>query len=107
MKVYLEPDEIAKIEQAANNLRDRLLVRLLFHLGCRISEALGITTSDVDLTSGSITIEHLKTRLNLSCPKCGARLGRKHSYCPKCGEKVAKAVSQEKEHRKVRNSSDR
>jgi integrase/recombinase XerD len=40
-KAYLEPSEIEKLEEAAQYLRDRLLIRLLFHLGCRISEALG------------------------------------------------------------------
>ena len=101
-KAYLEIEEIKRLEEAATNLRDRLLIRLLFHLGCRISEALGITTEDIDLASGSVTIQHLKTRLNLSCPECGARLGRKHTYCPGCGKKVAEAVAEEKEHRRMR-----
>lgn len=35
-KAYLEPDEVASLEKMATNLRDRLLIRLLFHLG-RIS----------------------------------------------------------------------
>jgi integrase/recombinase XerD len=38
-KAYLEPAEIEKLEEAAQFLRDRLLIRLLFHLGCRVSEA--------------------------------------------------------------------
>jgi integrase/recombinase XerD len=40
MKAYLEAKEVNLMEKAANCLRDRLLVRILFHLGCRISEAL-------------------------------------------------------------------
>jgi integrase len=40
MKTYLEPNEVDRIEQAAECLRDKLLVRLLAHLGCRVSEAL-------------------------------------------------------------------
>jgi len=48
MKTYLEPKEIERIEQAAECLRDKLLVRLLAHLGCRVSEALGITVEDID-----------------------------------------------------------
>ena len=43
MKTYLEPKEIDQIEQATECLRDKLLVRLLARLGCRVSEALGIT----------------------------------------------------------------
>ena len=48
MKTYLEPKEIDRIEQAAQCLRDKLLVRLLARLGCRVSEALGISVSDID-----------------------------------------------------------
>ncbi len=101
-KAYLEFDEVKKLEEAADNLRDRLLVRLLFHLGCRISEALGIAVGDIDFGQGAVTIEHLKTRLNLSCPKCGARLSKAARYCPGCGEWVEKAVSEKKEHRRRR-----
>ncbi len=102
MKTYLEPDEIARMEKAATNLRDRLLIRLLSHLGCRISEALGIKVEDIDLDNGTVTILHLKARMKLSCLKCGARLGKGHTYCPKCGVKVEKAIAEEKEHRRVR-----
>ena len=102
MKAYLEPDEIARMEKAATNLRDRLLIRLLSHLGCRISEALGIKVEDIDLDNGTVTILHLKARMKLSCLKCGARLGKGHTYCPKCGVKVEKAIAEEKEHRRVR-----
>ena len=101
-KAYLEPEEVREVEEAAFYLRDKLLVRLLFHLGCRISEALGITTSDIDFNQGTVTIEHLKIRMNLSCPQCGARLGKSHKFCPDCGQKVGKAVAREKEHRRVR-----
>ena len=90
------------MEQAATNLRDRLLIRLLFHLGCRVSEALGITVEDIDLTAGTITIQHLKLRTKLSCPTCSARLSKSSTYCPGCGSKVAKVVAQEKEHRRMR-----
>jgi integrase/recombinase XerD len=40
--------------------------------------------------------------MKLSCPNCGARLGKSHTYCPKCGVKVEKAIAEEKEHRRVR-----
>ncbi len=102
MKTYLAPEEIANLEAAATNVRDLLLIRLLFHLGCRVSEAICITVDDVNLDSGTITIQHLKTRLRLSCPTCNAKLGRNHSFCPRCGLKVEKAVAEAKEHRKVR-----
>jgi integrase/recombinase XerD len=101
-KAYLEPEEIERLEQAAEYLRDKLLIRLLFHLGCRISEALGIREKDIDFSQRTVTIEHLKTRINLSCPECNAKLGKIHKYCPVCGIKVEQAVSQEKEHRRFR-----
>ncbi len=101
-KAYLEPAEIEKLEEAAEYLRDRLLIRMLFHLGCRISEALGIKASDIDFKQGLVTIQHLKQRIKLSCPECGARLGKGHKFCPVCGQKVEKAVADEKEHRKFR-----
>lgn len=102
MKTYLEPDEVRAIEQATTCVRDQILVRLLFRLGCRISEALGLRIKDIDFEKGTITIEHLKTRLKLSCPQCNARLGRSHVFCPKCGIRVEKTVAEAKEHRRVR-----
>ena len=101
-KAYLDPEEVKSLEDAATNLRDRLLISLLFHLGCRITEALGIAVDDVDIAGGTVTIQHLKTRMRLSCPQCETRLGRSHSFCPKCGSKVEKMVAEEREHRRVR-----
>ena len=59
-KAYLEPEEVDRLERTATNLRDRLLIRLLSHLGCRISEALALTVEDIDLEQGTVTIQHLK-----------------------------------------------
>ena len=101
-KVYLEPNEIELLESAAIYLRDKLLIRLLFHLGCRISEALRLEVNNIDSARGTVTIEHLKSRIKLACPKCGARLGKSHTFCPKCGAKVEEAVAKEQEHRKMR-----
>lgn len=94
-KAYLEVSEVRGLEQAATNLRDRLLIRLLFHLGCRVSEALSLKVEDIDLSQGIVTIEHLKSRIKLCCPQCGARLGKSHSFCPRCGAKVREAVAME------------
>lgn len=90
------------MEKAATCFRDRLLIRLLFRLGCRISEALALKVEDIDFTQSTVTIEHLKTRLKLACPKCGARLGKSHKFCPICGNSVEEALVQEKERRRVR-----
>jgi integrase/recombinase XerD len=102
IRAYLEPDEIAYLEKCTTNLRDRLLIRLLFHLGCRISEALGLEVKDIDFTQGIVNIEHLKSRIKLACPKCSAHLGKRHTYCPRCGVKVEEAVAKEQEHRRIR-----
>ncbi len=90
------------MEKATTNLRDRLLIRLLYRLGCRISEALGLTVQDIDFHQGTVTIQHLKTRLKLSCPHCSSRLGRSHKFCPKCGLEVKEAVARESERRRLR-----
>lgn len=76
------------MEKAASNLRDKILIRLLFRLGCRISEALALKVEDIDFTRGTVSIIHLKRRLKSSCTNCGAALGLSHSYCPKCGVKI-------------------
>ena len=68
MKAYLEPVEVEQLEQAAEYLRDKLLVRLLFRLGCRISEVLGIGVDDVSFSQGTVTIEHLKVRVKFPVP---------------------------------------
>ena len=102
MKTYIEVEETEKLENAATCLRDRLLIRLLRRLGCRISEALGLTVEDIDFSQGTVTIEHLKYRIRFVCPACGAKLGKHHSFCPGCGRKVEKTVLEEGQHRRMR-----
>jgi integrase/recombinase XerD len=101
-KAYLEINEVQKLENAAGYWRDRLLIRLLFHLGCRISEALMLEVKDIDFNTGTVTIQHLKSRIKLACPKCNAPLGKSHTFCPRCGLKIEGAVAKEQEHRRVR-----
>jgi integrase/recombinase XerD len=101
-KAHLEAYEIQNMEKAATNMRDKLLIRLLFHLGCRITEALALKVEDTDFGKGMVTIEHLKSRIKLVCPQCGTRLGRSHTYCPNCGVKVKEVVAKEQEHRRIR-----
>ena len=101
-KTYLEPEEVTRLEEAAVYLRDRLLIRLLFRLGCRVSEALAIAEDDVDFVRGTVTIEHLKVRLKLSCPECGTRLSKTAKFCPGCAARVEKTISEETEHKRKR-----
>ena len=102
MKAYLEPDEVAMMEKAASNLRDKLLIRTLFHLGCRVTEALGLTVEDIDFSRALLNIKHLKKRRKLSCPACGTRLGAAHLFCPRCGGRIEKSHTEEQEHRRQR-----
>jgi len=48
MKTYLEPEDVRLLEEAATCFRDRLLIRLLFRTGCRISEVLALKVEDMD-----------------------------------------------------------
>ena len=102
MTAYLEVNQVAILEKSAMNLRDKLLVRLLFHLGCRVSEALSITVEDIDFDAGTVRIQHLKVRIRLNCKECGARLSKSHTFCPRCGVGVKEVVAKEMEHRKMR-----
>jgi integrase/recombinase XerD len=101
-RAYLEPDEIEKLIAAAKCQRDAIFVRSLYRSGCRVSEAIALEEKEVDFNQGTITIQHLKSRISLACPGCGARLGRNHSFCPKCGMKIEGAIAKEQEHRRVR-----
>ena len=102
MKVYLEPSDVELLEEAAANLRDRLMIRLLFRLGCRISEILGLQVQNINFNQGTVLIQHLKCRIKLCCQTCGARLGATHVFCPNCGGKIGKSRAEEQQHRRQR-----
>jgi len=101
-KTYLEIEEVKRLEEAAEYMRDKLLIRLLIRLGCRVSEALGVAVSDIDFDQGTVTIQHLKARTKLSCPRCGTKLSKTARFCPGCGEKVEQLVAEERERRRLR-----
>ena len=102
MTAYLELKEIELLESAAVCLRDRLLIRLLSRLGCRVSEALAVTTNDIDYEQGTIIILHLKTHSKLLCPYCKVGLARKHRFCPGCGQEIREAVNRDSVRRRQR-----
>jgi integrase len=59
---YLYPDEDrALLACAAIAIRERLLYGFLVREGCRVSEALGLRWSDVDLERGAVRLEKNKT----------------------------------------------
>ena len=105
MKAYLEPSEVVALEEAAASLRDRLLIRLLFRTGCRVSELVGLGVDDLDLQAGTVRVVRLKQRLRVCCSLCGTHLGRCHEFCPRCGEKVAETVKRALEMRRMRTLS--
>ncbi|MFA5186780.1 MAG: tyrosine-type recombinase/integrase [Patescibacteria group bacterium] len=101
-KAYLDLEDVDKLEDATTNFRDLLIVRMLFRLGCRISELVGLAVDDIDFKRGTVRIEHLKAKLQLYCPACGARLGRTHRFCPSCGSRVEEALAREMEKKRMR-----
>jgi len=101
-KTYPEPEDVRLLESAATNLRDTLLIRVMFRLGCRVSEALALKVEDIDFTQHTVTIQHLKTRSKINCQNCGARLSKSHIFCPGCGLKVKDAIAHDQQRRWIR-----
>jgi integrase/recombinase XerD len=102
MKTYLDQSDIELMEQAASCQRDLLLIRVLSHLGCRISEALALKLEDIDFKQSTVTILHLKRSIKSSCPTCKSRLGNRHQFCPGCGLKVSETIRGRQEKRRIR-----
>lgn len=102
MKAYLEFTDIELIEEVANSQRDRLLIRLLSRLGCRISEALALKVKDVDFEQKTVTILHLKRSIKISCPSCRASLGSRHQFCPVCGSRINESIKRQQERKRIR-----
>ena len=90
------------MEKVASCQRDRLLIRLLSRLGCRVSEALALKVEDVDFDQGTIVILHLKRSIKLSCQRCKSRLWNRHQFCPGCGLKVSETIISQRERRRIR-----
>ena len=102
MKTYLEIKETELLESTASCLRDRLLIRLLSRLGCRISEALAIKHEDIDFERKTVTIMHLKRILKLFCPLCKSPLAIKHRFCPSCASEIGDSIKKQQEKRRIR-----
>ena len=59
---YLEPEQVERLMAVASNLRDRLLVRIPWRTGIRVSELIGIKVSDIDFENRAIVIRVQKRR---------------------------------------------
>ncbi len=53
---FLEPWEVDAMAAAAENERDRLIIRLLYATGLRVSELVGLRKDDVDLEGRSLRV---------------------------------------------------
>ena len=62
LKGYLEPKQVERLIAVAGNLRDKLLVRVPWRSGLRVSELIGIKVSDIDFVNRAITIKVQKMR---------------------------------------------
>lgn len=102
MKTYLDPEDVNVIEDRADSLRDKLLIRLLFRLGCRVSEVLALRLCDIDFNQVTVTIPHLKRRIKLYCPLCKTMLAKRHRFCPECGAETEEIVKRQQERRRIR-----
>lgn len=62
LKGYLEPEQVERLIDVATNLRDKLLVRIPWRTGIRVSELIGIKVPDIDFDNRAIVIKVLKQR---------------------------------------------
>ena len=61
-KAYLEADDVKRLEKVTTNLRDRLLIRIPWRTGIRVSELIGIRVQDIDFEGRAILIKIQKQR---------------------------------------------
>ena len=62
LRGYLQPEEIERLTEVASNPRDRLLIRIPWRTGIRVSELIGIRIQDIDFDNRAIVIKVLKQR---------------------------------------------
>jgi site-specific recombinase XerD len=62
LKAYLLPELVDQRIVAAKNLRDKLLVRILWRTGIRVSELIGIRVLDIDFDNRALVIKIQKMR---------------------------------------------
>ena len=106
-KEYLVPEDTSLIEDAALCLRDKLLIRLLRRLGCRVGEVLGLEVKHIDFVKRQVRIEHEKERISLYCPYCNEggekiRLSKKDKFCPNCTKPVEHTIAKKTSVRRLR-----
>ena len=100
LKTFLTPDDVSKLIDAATNLRDQILIRILFFTGCRVSEILHVKVTDIDFDNGYMIIDHLKRVERRECPSCSKKVGQRTLYCPYCGTKMKVSHTEESHKRR-------
>lgn len=98
-KTYLTPEEIRKMIDWPDNLRDKLIISFYSDTGCRASEMLRVKKEDVDLESRTVLIPHLKRGTKKKCPGCGTMAGRTTTFCSKCGTDLSEVTPEGIEER--------
>ncbi|ELZ40414.1 site-specific recombinase xerd [Halorubrum tebenquichense DSM 14210] len=63
-KRYIEKEEFEEIRKSARNLRDELLIQLLWDTGVRASEAIKIKKSDINFEEQKIKVQNAKEQKN-------------------------------------------
>jgi integrase len=100
IKTFLTPDNITKMIDTADNLRDKVIITFLSDCGVRVSELLAVTRADLDLDRLEVSIPHLKRGIKKHCPKCGNTAGRTTKFCARCGTDLRKIEPEGEENRK-------
>ncbi len=57
---YVTLAEINKLHRAADGIRDRVIIRVLFHLGLRASELVSLNVGDIDFKNRKVNVKGLK-----------------------------------------------
>jgi len=57
---YVTRKEVDTLHKCANNLRDKVIVRMLYHAGLRATELINMNVGDLDLANERITVDGLK-----------------------------------------------
>lgn len=99
IKTFLTSEEIYRIINWPDNLRDRVILHFYSDTGCRVSELLKVRRKDIDIEAGTALIPHLKRGIKKKCPKCGRAGGRNTKFCSKCGYDMSKVLAEGIEER--------
>jgi integrase/recombinase XerD len=62
LKAYLEPEQVERVIAVAGNLRDKLLVRVPWRTGIRVTELINVRIQDIDFANRAIVIKVQKMR---------------------------------------------